>query len=153
MASKLRFRLVIKLFHILPAEASIDHQEGLSLVHQTHHHYLILLGIGEFQRILRSLDIEGKDFQLRHSSLARCRLEGRDHLVLYLHLEPLARSQTSIDADPGVERHVELADARDEICHIPCVSRLCASVEGIVIIVVTFPPLVQQSLQGILSIS
>lgn len=61
MACKLRFRLVVKLFHILPTEPSIDHQEGLPLVHQTHHHYLILLCIGEFQRILRGLDIEGKD--------------------------------------------------------------------------------------------
>lgn len=59
MARELWFRLVIELFHILPAEASIDHQEGLPLVHQTYHHNFILLCIGEFQRIFCSLDIEG----------------------------------------------------------------------------------------------
>jgi hypothetical protein len=52
VAGKLRLRLVVKLRHSLSAEADVDDQEGLTLVHQTDHHYLVLLNVWKFERLL-----------------------------------------------------------------------------------------------------
>jgi hypothetical protein len=48
MACELRFRLVVELRDRLAAVAGVDDEEGLPLVHQTYHHYLVLFGVWEF---------------------------------------------------------------------------------------------------------
>jgi hypothetical protein len=61
VAGEFRLGLIVELLHWLSAEAQVDHQEGLALVHEADHHDLVLLGVGELQRVLRCLDVERQD--------------------------------------------------------------------------------------------
>lgn len=147
MAGVLRLWLVIELLHSLPAVAQVHDQEGFSLVHQTNHHDLVLLRVWKLQRILGGLDIVRKDLQFRHSSLSGGWLHLQYDLILQLHLEPLSRSEAGIDADSGVERYVELADAGDEVGDVLEVFGLAAPVERVVIIVLPLSSLVDEAFQ------
>jgi hypothetical protein len=152
VAGKLRFGLVVELGHFLPAEADVDDQEGLSLVHQTDHHYLVLLNIWELEGFFRRLNVIGQDFEFRDTSLASCRPDVQDHLIFYLDFKPLSSSQPSIDTDSRVEGNIKLSNACYVVRNISDLIGFGCPVERVIIIFLSFSAFIEEAFQWIFSI-
>lgn len=147
MARKLRFRLVIKLFYVISAKASIYYKESLSFIHQRYHHYLVFLRIWKFQRIFGCLNIISENFQLRDTSLPCCWFYIFNYFILQLDLKPFACPQSQINANSGVESYIVLAYISYQICNISDFF-MFESIEDVIIIVVTFSSFVYYTLNS-----
>lgn len=49
MAGELLFGRVVELLDVVAAEATVDYEECLALVHEGDHHDDVFLGVGEFE--------------------------------------------------------------------------------------------------------